>query len=256
MTNLILVGAAGRMGRTVLECLESPFLLKAAVVAPEDALRPLKDLVSTWKGADMALGEIPKGAGKAVVLDFAAGPGLGALAKAAAVQGYALVSARTGISADDEKALRDASKTVAVLHSRNMSVGANLLAGLAAQAAVRMPAAHLEIIETHHARKVDAPSGTALMILEALQQARKGAKPVHGRQGSAPRQPSEIGIHAMRGGDVVGDHTVHLMMDGERIEITHRASDRRIFARGALAAARFLSNQPPGFYTMADLLGY
>ncbi|MGE4159676.1 MAG: 4-hydroxy-tetrahydrodipicolinate reductase, partial [Planctomycetota bacterium] len=170
--------------------------------------------------------------------------------------GYALVSGRTGLSADDEKALRAAAKTVAVLHSRNLSVGANLLAGLSAQAAVRMPSAHLEIVETHHARKADAPSGTALMILEALQQARKGSMPVYGREGQSLRQSSEIGVHAIRGGDVVGDHTVHLMMDGERIEITHRASDRRIFARGGLAAARFVSEQPPGFYTMADLLGY
>ncbi|MGE4160024.1 MAG: hypothetical protein AB7F75_13110, partial [Planctomycetota bacterium] len=139
MTNLILVGAAGRMGRTVLECLESPFILRAAVVAPEDAQRPLKELVSTWRGPELAHGEIPRGLGKAVVLDFAAGPGLGALAQAAATQGYALVSGRTGLSADDEKALRAAAKTVAVLHSRNLSVGANLLAGLSAQAAVRMP---------------------------------------------------------------------------------------------------------------------
>lgn len=257
MTALILVGAAGRMGRTVLECLEPPFTLAAAVVAPEDAERPLTAFAPSWRGSHTTLAALPSGMGKAVVLDFAAGPGLGLLASAAATQGYALVSGRTGLSAVDEKVLHEVSKRISVLHSRNLSVGANLLAALAAEAAARMPGAHLEIVETHHAKKADAPSGTALMILDALTQSRPGSSPVHGRQGAVgARRPQEIGIHAIRGGDVVGDHTVHLMVEGERLEITHRASDRRVFARGALAACRFVATQPPGFYTMADLLGY
>jgi 4-hydroxy-tetrahydrodipicolinate reductase len=113
----------------------------------------------------------------------------------------------------------------------------------------------VEIVEAHHRAKVDAPSGTAERLRRAVEEARQALVPSHGREGNAgPRRPEEIGLHAVRGGDVIGEHTVHFLGQGERIELTHRATSRDLFARGALRAARFLRGMPPGRYTMVDVI--
>jgi 4-hydroxy-tetrahydrodipicolinate reductase len=144
---------------------------------------------------------------------------------------------------------------VPVLWEPNMSLGVHVLASLVARAAAELPDWDAEIVETHHRAKVDAPSGTALRLAEAVQKARAGTRLVHGRQGRpGARSPHEIGMHALRGGDVVGDHEVHLLGGGERIELTHRATSRDVFAHGALRAAAWIVGKAAGSYTLADVL--
>jgi 4-hydroxy-tetrahydrodipicolinate reductase len=117
------------------------------------------------------------------------------------------------------------------------------------------PGFDVEIVETHHKAKVDSPSGTAVRLAEAASEARHGLRAVSGREGNVgPRKPEEIGIFAVRGGDVIGDHTVHLLGLGERLELTHRATNRDLFARGAIRAARYLVGKAPGRYSMRDVL--
>ena len=137
-----------------------------------------------------------------------------------------------------------------------MSVGVLVLARLVEQAVKAMGEGFdVEIVETHHRRKVDAPSGTALRLGEAASRARPELAPVNGRSGNAgERRTGELGYHAVRGGDVVGDHTVHLLGLGERLELTHRATDRSVFARGALRAAKALLGKPAGRYRLADIV--
>jgi 4-hydroxy-tetrahydrodipicolinate reductase len=136
-----------------------------------------------------------------------------------------------------------------------MSVGAHLVAKLAGEAARTLEGADVEIVELHHKRKKDAPSGTALMMARAVAKARGQAETFRTvRSGDAPRVEGEIGVLGVRGGDVVGEHTVYLFVEGERVELTHRVSDRSIFAKGALRAARWLAQAGPGLHTMADVL--
>ena len=138
-----------------------------------------------------------------------------------------------------------------------MSVGVNVLCELVNQATRMLgPGWDLEVVETHHRNKKDAPSGTAMRLFDVLKNARDGSHGVFERHGMiGARTESEIGVQTLRGGDVVGEHTVFYFGNGERIELTHRATDRAIFARGAVRAAMWLSNQTPGFYSMGDVLG-
>ena len=138
-----------------------------------------------------------------------------------------------------------------------MSIGVNVMLAIAAEAARMLGSNYdLEIVETHHKHKVDAPSGTALRLLQALQSVRTDAYGKHVRDGhTGPRQDQEIGVQTLRGGDVVGEHTVFYFGEGERIEITHRATDRHIFARGAVRAALWAAKQQAGRYSMTDVLG-
>jgi 4-hydroxy-tetrahydrodipicolinate reductase len=136
-----------------------------------------------------------------------------------------------------------------------MSIGVHVLTGLVAAAAAALDDWDVEIVEMHHRAKVDAPSGTALRLAEAIQRVRSSARLVHGRQGArSARSPEEIGVHALRGGDVVGDHVVHLAGGGERLELVHRATSRDVFAHGALRAARWIAGRPPGRHTLGDVL--
>jgi 4-hydroxy-tetrahydrodipicolinate reductase len=136
-----------------------------------------------------------------------------------------------------------------------MSLGVHVLSSLVARAAMELPDWDVEIVETHHRAKVDAPSGTALRLAEAVQRGRAGTRLVHGRHGRrGARATEEIGMHALRGGDVIGDHEVHLLGGGERIELTHRATSRDVFAHGALRAASWIVGKTPGAYTLGDVL--
>lgn len=191
-----------------------------------------------------------------VVVDFTT-PGNGrAHADACKAHGAAWVVGTTGLTPDDTLAIEDAARAVPVLVSANMSVGAHLVAQLAARAATVLEDADVEVVELHHKKKKDAPSGTALMMARAVAQARgQGEVFRTARSGEAPRVHGEVGVLAVRGGDVVGEHTVYLFVDGERVELTHRVSDRGNFARGALRAARFLAAARPGLYAMKDVLG-
>src|SRR6185312_14259983 len=168
----------------------------------------------------------------------------------------AVVSGTTRLDADAERLLDQAARVVPVLWAPNTSVGVQVLAELVAEAAAKLGLSFdVEIVEAHHRAKVDAPSGTADRLRRAVVEAREDLVPVHGREGLVgPRKRTEIGVLALRGGDVIGDHTVHFLGQGERLELTHRATNRDLFARGALRAARFLHGKPAGRYTMADIL--
>lgn len=195
-----------------------------------------------------------------VLIDFTAPEPMAAYATWCANAGVAFVSGSTGLHEGHHDELDRAAQRVPVLWAPNMSRGVNVLLRLAELGARALgDAVDLEVTEVHHRHKKDAPSGTATQLVEALARGRGWADPQarsqHGRQGLVGERPAgEIGVHALRGGDVVGEHTAHFLWEGERLELTHRATDRAIFARGALAAAGWLVSQPPGRYTMADAL--
>lgn len=204
--------------------------------------------------------DIQKGLADAqALIDFSSPSATPLHAAAAAERGLALIVGTTGLTETAEDALAAAAKRIPVIAAPNMSVGVNLLFRIAPLIASALDEAYdIEIVEAHHNRKKDAPSGTALKLLELLQAARGGAqaaRAVQGRHGAdVPRRTGEIGMHAVRAGDIVGDHTVFFATQGERIEITHRASSRDTFALGALRAASFLAGRPPGRYGMDDVL--
>ena len=166
------------------------------------------------------------------------------------------MSGTTGLGEEARAALDRASARVPVAWEPNMSVGVHVLGALVARAIAMLgPDFDIEIIEAHHRLKADAPSGTALRVAEIAREARGGARFVHGREGRpGARGAAEIGVHAVRGGDVVGDHSVYLLGAGERIELIHRASSRELFASGALRFARWIAGKTPGRYAMDDML--
>jgi len=191
------------------------------------------------------------------VIDFSSPNLTEQIAKSAASHGVALIVGTTGISPDGIAALHAAAKDIPVIYSPNMSIGVNLLFALTQKTARALSGAwNTEIFEAHHKHKKDAPSGTAVKLAQEAEAGMESAQWVHGREGDVgARKNDEIGIHAMRGGDIVGEHTVFFVGDGERIELTHRATDRKIFAQGALQAATWAKGKAPGLYSMNDVLG-
>jgi 4-hydroxy-tetrahydrodipicolinate reductase len=202
--------------------------------------------------ADVASGLL----GAEVVIDFSNAVAVAPLANLAARNGVALVTGTTNLDDAALAALDKAAAKVPVLWARNMSLGVQVLAELVQRALERLgPGFDVEILEMHHRAKVDAPSGTALRLGDAVRAARPGSLFQFGREGeTGARTEQEVGMMALRGGDVVGDHTVFLLGNGERLELTHRASNRDLFAYGAIAAARFVIGKKPGRYSIADVL--
>lgn len=199
--------------------------------------------------------------GAQVLVDFSTPAALVRVCAICAKSGIAIASGTTGLDDAALAALDAAAKHVPVLWEPNMSVGVHVLASLLARAVTALGDDYdLEIVETHHRMKVDAPSGTALRLAEVAKTARSSctkipSRFVTGREGKpGARSSDEIGVLAVRGGDVVGDHTAFLFGDGERIELTHRASSRDLFARGALRAGRWLIGRPAGRYSLDDVL--
>lgn len=233
-------GAKGRMGQ-------------ALTVAARELSLPVG--AATDAGDDLAAGL----ARCDVVVDFSAPGGTRALLEAAVAQRKAVVLGTTGHGADEKKALLALAAQVPCVWAGNFSIGVNLLFALTRRAAAVLGSDYdAEVIEMHHRFKKDAPSGTAARLLEIILEERKlnAAALRHGREGlTGERTSSEVGVHALRGGDVVGDHTVIFAALGERVELTHKASDRGIFARGALRAAQWVVGQPPGVYDMQDVIG-
>jgi len=255
---VVIVGAAGRMGMELLNsasCIEDISITDALV-------RPGSNLINTTLGADSvrASADIETAIENAhVVIDFSIPQSCLHAAKIAAKTRTPFVSGTTGLSLEQANELKGYSSDTAILWASNFSVGVNILERLVELASRAVGEDYdIEVLEAHHRHKVDAPSGTALFLGEAAARGRKQTLKEnarytrHGQVG--PRAPDEIGFHAIRGGDIVGEHTVFLCADGERLELTHRASDRGIFARGALRAARWLSTQPAGWYSMQDVL--
>lgn len=174
--------------------------------------------------------------------------------------GTPIIIGTTGLTPKDEALLHKAAKEIPVLLSANMSIGVNLLLALVERAAKSLDDSFdIEIVETHHKHKIDAPSGTALALGKAAAKGRNvdlDKKAVYERYGeTGARERGDIGFAVMRGGDVVGDHTVYFYADGERLELTHKATDRSLFAKGALKAAKWLEDKDEGFYSMKDVLG-
>jgi 4-hydroxy-tetrahydrodipicolinate reductase len=251
--SIVLWGASGRMGRALQQVVDedaSCTLLGAIaheVVAT--VVGPRHRVLSTSLALDEAVAFD-------ALIDFTRPePFLDALAAARRAKA-AFVSGTTGLGPDALRALDDAAREIPVLWEPNMSVGVMVLARLVEQAVKAMGDGYdVEIVEAHHRRKVDAPSGTALRLGEAALRARPELVPVHGRDGTpGERKVDELGYHAVRGGDVIGDHTVHLLGLGERLELTHRATDRSVFARGAVRAAKALAGRAPGRYRLADIV--
>jgi 4-hydroxy-tetrahydrodipicolinate reductase len=237
---LVLVGARGRMGRAVLAAALDRGVPVAAAVGRGD------DLAAACAQGD-------------VVVDFSLPEATRAVIAAATAAGRPLVIGTTGHAAAERSELAALAARVPTVWAGNFSVGVNLLFALAGRAARALgPEYDIELVEMHHRHKQDAPSGTAARLLEILRAERRLAAEAvrHGRQGAVGARPAdEIGVHALRGGDVVGDHTVVFAGIGERVELTHKASDRAVFARGALRAAAWVVRQPPGLYDMQDMLG-
>jgi 4-hydroxy-tetrahydrodipicolinate reductase len=195
-----------------------------------------------------------------VLVDFSAPAALEASLDRAVSGGIPILVGTTGLQPDHHAAIAEAAKSVAVIHAPNPSLGINHLRDLVEQAAARLgPEWDVEILEMHHRRKVDAPSGTALMLGQSAAKGRGSTLQElsrFDRIGEPPhsREPGTIGYASLRGGSVAGEHVVILATDGERIELGHRAESRAIFARGALAAARFLAGKPAGLYAMQDVI--
>ena len=189
-----------------------------------------------------------------VVVDFSHHSAVADVAKYATQSGCAMVVGTTGHTEEEKKTIYAAAKSVPVFYTGNMSLGIAVLCNLAKQTAQSFPDADIEIVEIHHNRKVDAPSGTAKMLFEAIKEVRPQATANCGRAGEGKRQPQEIGISSLRMGNVVGIHEVHITTATQQLTLRHEAFDRGMFADGAVEAAKFLQGKPAGLYTMADLL--
>lgn len=233
---LVIVGT-GRMGTAIneLACADGEFEVVACVGTDADAL-----------ACDVPAAD--------VVIDFSHESMLPAVAAYVRRTGAALVSGTTGYTPEQMQTLAELGECAAVLYSANYSLGVAVLRRLAAQAAEALADFDIEIIETHHNQKVDAPSGTAKLLLDAVNPDGR-LEPVYGREGMCGRRsPREIGVHAVRGGTVAGVHTVSFFGEDEEVSLTHRATSRRIFAAGAVAAARKMAGREPGFYTFDDVM--
>lgn len=248
---IAVAGALGRMGQAVTAAVQAdPTLdLVARFDRPEAEGQGLVT-------ADEAL------AAAAVVIDFTTPAASAALAQRAGQRGVALVIGATGATDDQRAAIASAATQIPIVFAGNYALGLNMLMGLVAQAARALPAEtyDIEIFEAHHRHKVDAPSGTALMLGEAAARGRGvdlSQVARRARDGITGERPvSEIGFSVLRGGGIVGEHSVTFAADDEILTLSHSARDRGLFARGAVAAARWVAGRPPGLYDMQDVLGF
>jgi 4-hydroxy-tetrahydrodipicolinate reductase len=259
---IALHGATGRMGRAVLRLVHErrEDQIVGAIAAPDvpEQGRDVGEIAGIGHiGVVITADHAAALLGADVVIDFSAAAALPTLFRAVKRARVAVVSGTTGLDEEVQTAIRDTAEFAPVMWAPNMSLGVELLARLAEQAAAALGEDYdIEIVETHHKLKADAPSGTALRLAEAVQKARHDLTLKHGRQGIVgPRMRNELGMHSVRGGDVIGDHTIHLIGQSERLELTHRATSRDLFARGALRAARWLIGKKPGRYALRDLFG-
>ena len=242
MPSLLVTGKSGRMGQAVIEAAAQA---QINVAATHDAGEDLDAAISRATCA----------------IDFTIHSFTATLVEAALRNGTSLVIGTTGHTDAERAIIREAAGSIRIVYAANYSVGVNTLFWLTRQAAriLTQDRFDIEVTEMHHKHKIDAPSGTARRILEILNEetgTNYNEDIAHGRLGNiGPRKPREIGMHTLRGGDVVGDHTVLFAADGERVELTHKASSRLTFAAGAVRAARWLENQPIGLYDMQDVLG-
>jgi 4-hydroxy-tetrahydrodipicolinate reductase len=258
---IVIAGAGGRMGRALVRALdETTDMVLAGALEPAGAPDLGQDagVLAGAKPAHVVLTDdpLPLVAAADAVIDFTRPAASVELAALAAQARIAHVIGTTGFSAEDEEKIRAAARHATIVKSGNMSLGVNLLASLVERAARALPGFDIEIVEMHHRMKVDAPSGTALLLGHAAAAGRNIAldeRIATDRDGK--RDDGAIGFASLRGGTVVGEHEVVLAGQGERVVLKHVAEDRAIFARGAIAAARWAHGKKPGLYTMQDVLG-
>lgn len=238
---IFLNGADGRMGRVIREVAAENNVEIVHAIDQGETLDPAR-----LASADVAV-------------DFSVARATAPLAEATAAVGKALVIGTTGHSQADRQAITTLAQRIPIVWAGNYSVGVTVLNFLAGEAARFLPETFdIEVVESHHRHKTDSPSGTAVRLLDILRNARGLDESAlrHGREGNTgERSRQEIGVHALRGGGIVGDHSIHFISDGERIELSHRAIDRRIFADGALTAAKWVVGRRPGLYAMEQVLG-
>jgi 4-hydroxy-tetrahydrodipicolinate reductase len=262
---IAVMGAAGRMGRELVRAIAAQpgcSVSGATEAAGSPALgKDIDELAGLGRiGVEVTSDAAAVIAAADAIVDFTVPKASAEFARLAAKSGTAHIIGTTGFDAASEAAIAEAAKRTAVVKAGNMSLGVNLLAALTKQVAAALGNDFdIEIVEMHHRMKVDAPSGTALMLGEAAASGRNVAladRSVRVRDGhTGSRQAGDIGFASLRGGTVVGDHTVIFAGEGERIELTHRAADRGIFARGAVKAALWAKGRAPGLYAMTDVLG-
>lgn len=244
---LAVTGATGRMGETVLSAAADRdatavlAVARDATTAGDRAVVPDDDLADRLRAAEVD-----------ALVDFSAPAATVRYAGACAAAGVALVSGTTGLDDPARRALSDAAERAPVLHAANFARGVAALERLLGDAVDALAGYDLELVETHHAGKRDAPSGTAGALLDAAGVADEDR--VHGREGEARRADGEVGVHAVRAGAVAGEHEAVLAGDGEELRLTHRAGDRRVFAEGALDAAAWLAGRDPGRYAFREVI--
>ena len=258
-------GCAGRMGRMLTHAVHVRGGIEVAAGSVRPGSRDVGRDVGALAGPGSGGGVVVDNAGALfaasdVVIDFTTPQSTLANAALAAESGKGLVVGTTGLSSEERAVLGEAARTAPIVFAANMSLGINLLLGITRRVAAALDDDFdIEIVEMHHRHKVDAPSGTALALAEAAARGRGVVlddAAVRGRDGvTGPRRRGTIGLAALRGGDVVGEHQVVFAAAGERIEIGHRASDRGLFARGAVTAALWIGSRAPGLYGMNDVLG-
>ena len=247
---VVVFGAAGRMGKAVLRIAdESADFEVAAAVVREGSPGPTGlPSIRCATGADAD-------ARADVVIDFSGAGGFDSALDLALARKVALVSGSTGLSDSQHSAIAEAARTIPVLWASNFSIGVAVLTHLAAEAARLLPDWDCEIIEAHHRLKMDAPSGTALSLGQRINASRGRVNNAPCSDRSGKRDPGSIGYSVSRSGDIIGEHEVRLAGPGERLELIHRAGDRDLFARGALASARWIVGKPAGLYEISDVLG-
>jgi len=248
MTKIVISGALGKMGKKVKEACE-----KNDNVKPIFGIDVKEDLSNTafpvYSSFEKAV-EVPD-----VIIDFSSPSSLDNLISYAEKNGVGLVLCTTGYSEENLKKIKEASEKIAIFRSANMSLGVNVLISLVKKAAAALYDFDVEIIEKHHNEKVDAPSGTALMLADGIKEIFSDKYNVYGREGKpGKRDKHEIGIHAVRGGNIVGEHDVLFCGTDETITLSHQATDRKVFAAGAVRAAEFLSGKAHGLYDMNDII--
>ena len=236
----IVCGANGAMGKLICDILGDEVVGKVSIDGENGVPKTFEEL-----------GEVSAD----VIIDFSHHTAVGSVLNYAKQIGAAAVIGTTGHD-DEEKALiAAASEEIPVFFSGNVSMGIAVLCRLAKQAASFFPDANIEIVEVHHTRKVDAPSGTALMLFNAVKEVRPEAWANCGRSGEGKRTPEEIGIHALRMGNVVGIHEVHIVTPNQSLTLKHESGSRAMLADGAVDAARFIAGKPAGLYNMENILG-
>lgn len=245
---VIINGYSGTMGQVLTKCVADDEELElVAGVSPKhhdvDEFNTYSSFADVKEDAD-------------VVIDFSNPLALDGILEYCLKTKTPVVLATTGYNDEEMEKIHEAAKQIPVFLSFNMSLGVNILLKLVKEAAKNLANFDIEIIEKHHNKKVDSPSGTAVMIANAVKEIREQSEFIYGRHGrTGKRQQNEVGIHAVRGGTIVGEHSAIFAGNDEILEINHSARSKNVFAEGAIAAAKYLVNQEPGFYNMDDMLG-